>query len=138
MAGGRDVEDAQATAAIRELVYENVTLLNLKSPCMVGLCPCLEYFRSDSVAFEFAEAVDMDLDRHILRHENYKGRKRQLSEQCLHLPFDGWTLPALYVVAACHDNTRTRPAQVTACSVRPFLLYKFGHVASVPRRLFLK
>ena len=52
------------------------------------------------MASDFAAAVEIDLERHILRHENYKGTKRQLSDQCLRLPFDGWTLPALLAVDA--------------------------------------
>ena len=52
------------------------------------------------MSFEFAAAVEMDLERHIIRHENYKGRKRRLAQQCLRLPFDGWTLPALLVTDA--------------------------------------
>ena len=55
------------------------------------------------MALEFAEAMEVDLDRHILRQENYKGSRRQISEQSLRLPFDGWTLPAVYVVVADLD-----------------------------------
>ena len=52
------------------------------------------------MAVEFAEALEVDLTRHILRQENYKGNRRQIAEQCLRIPFDGWTLPAMYVVVA--------------------------------------
>ena len=54
---------------------------------------------------EFASAMEMDLESHILRQENYKGNRRQVANQSLRLPFDGWTLPALYVVATeLHSN----------------------------------
>ena len=56
---------------------------------------------------DYASALDIDLERHILRQENYKGRKRELSSQSLRLPFDGWTLPALYVVASWLKTSRT-------------------------------
>ena len=49
---------------------------------------------------DYAMALQIDLECHILRQENYKGRKRELSSQSLRLPFDGWTLPALYIVAS--------------------------------------
>ena len=57
--------------------------------------------RSSCVTAEFADALDIDLECHILRQDNYKGHKRELSTQSLRLPFDAWTLPALYVVVSC-------------------------------------
>ena len=85
----------EAATTVLQLVHKDAAWQ--QGRCMSEY-PTMAALRSDTVAIEFAEAMEVDLDRHILRQENYKGNRRQVSEQSLRIPFDGWTLPALYVV----------------------------------------
>ena len=88
--------------------------------------PYVPVFRSDSVASDFAEAVEMDLERHILRHENYKGEKKDSFRisACVFHSMGGhcqlsWLLtPSSFIIWYSVHETFSHPEAVSPLQIR--------------------